>query len=189
MQVIRSAGAPGTMDGMSERPLLPGDVGGRPELLAHLEHVCAAAAGEKLMILVELLGLPHPADVYGTADDQVVAFVESRLAAALGEPASYYRLREPEFCVLVDDRPARDRSRLLHSLVEALEGAVDGFDVTSVFGVVRLPADSDEPRAALQLADERLNLEKRERGIETYAPFDPEPGDAAVAPIDPARSR
>lgn len=72
-----------------------------------------------------------------------------------------YRLGGDEFCVLLTAGPWLSEVR--SACARALTEAGDGWEVTTLIGEVDLSEDADTVPQALELVDERLYSDKRER--------------------------
>jgi two-component system cell cycle response regulator len=116
-----------------------------------------------LLALYDLDGFKSYNDAFGhPAGDTLLIRVGHRLAEVPGAGGCAYRLGGDEFCLLA---PAADGAaeRLLHLSVQALEERGEGFEISSSFGAVLLPADAQEPSEALRLADARLYAQKHQK--------------------------
>ena len=126
--------------------------------------------GEKLMILVELLGLPLPAVLrHGRRPRGRLPREPPRRA---GEPASCYRLREPEFCLLADDRPVLERSSLLRALAAALGAPSRAARSNPCSRWSGLPADSDDPRPRCSSPTSASTSRRQSAGSRRYLPLE-----------------
>ena len=130
----------------------PPSFGDRTALLADCERQLAHAGVSKRIIILELAGVSQPSDISRAA-------FERRLAEADGAHGSCYRLRGGEYCLLVDEADA-DR------MVEGLDLDTGGDGLVGAWGYATLPVETTDPALALELADRRLQLQKREKGIE-----------------------
>jgi diguanylate cyclase (GGDEF)-like protein len=140
-------------------------LGNRRKLHADLEERGAAASsGEPLVvILFDLDGFKSYNDTFGhLAGDALLARLGAKLAAAVREHGTAYRLGGDEFCVL-----ATARSGELDTLVAAAVGGLhergEKFAVGASCGAVLIPHEADTLDFALQLADERMYARKRRR--------------------------
>jgi two-component system cell cycle response regulator len=116
-----------------------------------------------LLALYDLDGFKSYNDAFGhPAGDTLLIRVGHRLAEVPGTDGSAYRLGGDEFCLLA---PAADGAaeRLLDLSVQALEEQGEGFEISSSFGAVLLPADAQESREALRVADARLYAQKHQK--------------------------
>ena len=73
-----------------------------------------------------------------------------------------FRLGGDEFCALI---PTAERSveAISSAAVEALSEHGKGFDISTAYGCIMLPAEAQDQATALQLVDERLYVDKRSR--------------------------
>jgi HD-GYP domain-containing protein (c-di-GMP phosphodiesterase class II) len=79
-----------------------------------------------------------------------------------GERGGAYRLGGDEFCLVAHVDPA-DAEPIIDSACAALSEHGEGFDVSTSFGAVMLPAEATDVSHALSLADERLYAQKHSR--------------------------
>jgi len=137
--------------------------GSRGKLFADLDEVIATAESSKLIVLVEFVGLKQYADAVGQeASDELLARLGDRLVALVGSSGSFYSLRRAELCALVDDS-AEGRTAFLDDLEAALGKDVDVYEVTPTFGIALVPDEAAAPLEALEIADQRLNVQKLAR--------------------------
>jgi predicted signal transduction protein with EAL and GGDEF domain len=143
-------------------PSLPPGIGSRDQLLEDLGRALVVASGPKLMVIFELVGLRQLTNALGPASSaRLLARLGARLVEAVGASGSCYSLRGAELgAVLVDDA-AFEGSVILAALAASLAENVGGYEVTSAFGSVLLPDEATDVGAALELADQRLNVQKR----------------------------
>lgn len=141
----------------------------RKKLLLDLE---AAMGGseEHVLVFYDLNGFKHFNDSFGhPSGDVLLRRLAERLRAAVGEAGCAYRLGGDEFCVLV-----ASRSHGLEELVQATQAALTeeghGFQVSSSFGVARVPTEARDVSSALTVADRRLYENKRAKqaGVEPF---------------------
>jgi diguanylate cyclase (GGDEF)-like protein len=140
-------------------------LGNRRRIAADLERALAAgrASEPRLLVLFDLDGFKRYNDSFGhPAGDVLLARLAARLAAAVGEAGSCYRLGGDEFCVLARVR-ADVAEAFLDATATALSERGEGFAVTSSFGAVLLPDETTAAAEALRLADHRLYAQKRAR--------------------------
>jgi two-component system, cell cycle response regulator len=101
-------------------------------------------------------------DTFGhAAGDMLLDRLAGRLAAAVEGHGRAYRLGGDEFCVLLDGRLALEDPRML-ACGAALEEQGEGFRVGASCGAVTIPDEADNATHALQLADQRMYLAKRD---------------------------
>ena len=140
-------------------------LGNRRRLTAALDRVLDAGSRSAPAILVvfDLDGFKLYNDSFGhLAGDTLLAHLGDRLAAAVVDAGSAYRLGGDEFCVLIDRnlRHAEDR---VAACVHALTAEGDGFSVGVSFGRVTVPREAETPTSALRLADDRMYARKGSR--------------------------
>ena len=136
------------------------------------------------MVIFELVGINRLSDDFGSAErDVLLVELGNRLCVTVGASGACYRLRGSEFCVLLDDLVA-DRTVVLQSLVAALEVSVGALEIGAVFGAVVLPDEAADTCTALELADQRLEVQRRGRGVEPQALF----GAATDAELQPPKA-
>ena len=137
----------------------------RRKLTADLERTLLASTGtgsSHLLAIFDLNGFKHYNDNFGhPAGDVLLARLGEKLDAAVGSNGDAYRLGGDEFCVLADVHPAA-AGPILDAAVAALSEFGEGFEVSSSFGTVFLPAEAGDVDSALRLADERLYAQKHE---------------------------
>jgi PAS domain S-box-containing protein/diguanylate cyclase (GGDEF)-like protein len=132
----------------------------RRKLYEDVARALRDAAGRPCALgLFDLDGFKAYNDSFGhPAGDALLARLGRRAADAIGDLATAYRMGGDEFCVFtwVDD-PAR----VLEDARLALCDQGDGFSIRCSRGTVLLPSEATDLERALQLADERLYLDKR----------------------------
>jgi len=130
-------------------------LGNRRKLLADLEP--AVGDVQATLTLFDLDGFKAYNDAFGHhAGDVLLERLGQRLAAAVGDAGTAYRLGGDEFCVLLH---AGRESGLISSSVAALREHGEAFTIGASYGTVAL----DEPGSAeeaLQLADGRMYEQK-----------------------------
>jgi diguanylate cyclase (GGDEF)-like protein/putative nucleotidyltransferase with HDIG domain len=144
-------------------------LGNRRKLMLRLG--AALAAGEPwLMGLFDLDGFKRYNDTFGhPAGDELLVRFASRLKEAMPRDAAF-RLGGDEFLILT---PANvDIERLLERAATALSEQGDGFEITSSFGAVFIPEETDDASTALQICDQRLYNEKSRRSDRRGRPQD-----------------
>jgi len=122
----------------------------------------ARAASPRLLMLFDLDGFKRYNDAYGhPAGDALLARLGARLDASVTPDGAAYRLGGDEFCVLIgdDSRTAALADAAAHAVTET----GDGFTLSASQGTVLLPLEAETPQRALQVADERLYVEKDSR--------------------------
>jgi two-component system, cell cycle response regulator len=137
----------------------------RRSLLADLEVQLdlASPSAPRALLLFDLDGFKEYNDAFGhPAGDGLLVRLAARLADAVGDSGSAYRLGGDEFCVLsVPGREGVDP--VLKACAAALNEHGEGFEVTSSFGCVLMPDEATTATQALQLADRRMYARKGER--------------------------
>ncbi|HEX2411653.1 MAG TPA: HD domain-containing phosphohydrolase [Solirubrobacteraceae bacterium] len=114
-----------------------------------------------LLLLFDLDGFKNYNDSYGhPAGDALLCRLGARLAAAVGEDGTTYRMGGDEFCVLVRWAPGRDHAPVVVACRSALSEEGDGFRVGASCGHAMLPGDGADISEALRVADRRLYAEK-----------------------------
>ena len=137
-------------------------LGNRRRLAADFERLVAGAtSAEPLhLLLYDLDGFKLYNDTFGHgAGDTLLARLSEKLAGALTERDSAYRIGGDEFCVLV-----HGDSRRLDSVRGVTGGALnehgEGFSVTASHGSVALPDEATTLADAYRLADARMYDQK-----------------------------
>jgi two-component system, cell cycle response regulator len=125
-----------------------------------------ASEGNPLsLLLFDLNGFKHYNDTFGhPAGDELLVRLGGALRGAVEGDGIAYRIGGDEFCVLLTCPPERFDAKT-RDAAKALTAAGPGFDVSSSWGVVKVPEEESEPSAALQLADVRMYAQKESRRI------------------------
>jgi two-component system, cell cycle response regulator len=117
------------------------------------------------LLLLDLNGFKRYNDTFGhPAGDAMLKRLGGQLKAALGENGVAYRIGGDEFAVLtagVDGRQGEVAKRA----AEALTASGPGFELSAAWGTVTIPAEADQPAAAMQLADVRMYAQKESRRL------------------------
>jgi diguanylate cyclase (GGDEF)-like protein len=114
----------------------------------------------KAVLLFDLDGFKLYNDTFGhPAGDALLARLGRRLGEATSPYGTAYRLGGDEFCAVVQPN-GLGVGPIVAATVSALSEEGEGFTVTTSQGVANVPAEADEPAAALQLADRRMYAEK-----------------------------
>ena len=144
----------------------------RRRLVEDLDEVLADDSEEPwLLAIFDLDGFKTYNDTFGhLAGDALLHALGGELADAVPTGRAY-RLGGDEFCVLVE-APDGTAAKVIDDACAALEAAGEGFSVGSSFGAVFLPADADDPRGALRIADERLYAQKHGKRFERDRPHE-----------------
>ena len=114
--------------------------------------------GRLALGVLDLDGFKLYNDTHGhTAGDDLLASLGRRLAAAVAEHGTAYRLGGDEFCIIIR---AEDPADVLASAVAALSTSTGGIWITCSAGWVSIPKEASSPEAALSMADTRMYLRK-----------------------------
>jgi diguanylate cyclase (GGDEF)-like protein len=154
-QALREQAVTDALTGLGNRRRLAADLAATLE--SDLERTPA------LLLLFDLDGFKAYNDTFGhLAGDQLLTRLGAKLADAVVEDGTAYRLGGDEFCALlrVDDKDLDD---LIARAAAALTDTGKQFAVRASFGAVLMPHEADSPDHALQLADERMYAHKRGR--------------------------
>jgi PAS domain S-box-containing protein/diguanylate cyclase (GGDEF)-like protein len=109
--------------------------------------------------IFDLDGFKAYNDVFGhPAGDTLLARLGRRLADAVGDQGTAYRMGGDEFCVFTG---GDDAAALIETARLALCDQGDGFAIRCSCGSALLPAEAATLDRAMQLADERLYRDKR----------------------------
>lgn len=140
-------------------------IGNRRLLMADFETLLpAATSAEPLhLLLFDLDGFKLYNDSFGhSSGDALLVRLAGKLASALADRGSVYRIGGDEFCALVrGDVAAVESART--AATEALREHAEGLSITTSHGAVRMPDEATTPERALRLADERMYDEKEGR--------------------------
>ncbi len=137
----------------------------RRRLVIDLENAIGhACESEPLTLgLFDLDGFKSYNDTFGhPAGDQLLVRLGHKLAAAVADHGTAYRLGGDEFCVLVHGA-ANDAARALSAAHLSLAERGQHFSVGASCGSARIPQDARDAEAALYLADQRMYGEKNQR--------------------------
>jgi two-component system cell cycle response regulator len=128
-------------------------LGNRGKLLEDLR-MAFSTQQPHVLALFDLDGFKLYNDTFGhPAGDALLASLGHNLAASLPPGGAAYRIGGDEFCVLM---PGPSLNGGVERAAAALSERGEGFEVTSSFGAVAIPAESSNPVSALQLADQRM---------------------------------
>jgi PAS domain S-box-containing protein/diguanylate cyclase (GGDEF)-like protein len=109
--------------------------------------------------LLDLDGFKAYNDAFGhPAGDALLARLGHRIAGAIGDKGTAYRMGGDEFCVFTS---ATNPERVLEDARMALCDQGDGFSIRCSRGAALVPSEATDLERALQLADERLYADKR----------------------------
>ena len=115
------------------------------------------------LYLFDLNGFKRYNDSFGhPAGDELLTRLGIRLNAAVGADGSAYRVGGDEFCVLLTCPPDRFDA-VVKAAAEALVERDRGVEVGASWGGAVIPAEAEDPAAALQLADVRMYAQKESR--------------------------
>jgi diguanylate cyclase (GGDEF)-like protein len=141
-------------------------LGNRRRLIADMDvRMESASSAEPLvLILFDLNGFKSYNDTFGhQAGDAVLQRVGGRLATAMERyDGAAYRLGGDEFCAVLSI-PESELEEALAKAAAALEEHGENFAVTPALGAVLMPQEATTLDQALQLADERMYSNKRQR--------------------------
>jgi diguanylate cyclase (GGDEF)-like protein/PAS domain S-box-containing protein len=132
----------------------------RRKLYVDVERALNGADGASFTIgIFDLDGFKAYNDVFGhPAGDTLLARLGRRLADAMGEHGTAYRMGGDEFCVFTW---AEQTGELIEEARLALCDQGEGFAIRCSCGSALLPAEATTLDRAIQLADERLYRDKR----------------------------
>ena len=137
-------------------------LGNRRSLTRDLERVAADASGGRpaCLALFDLDGFKAYNDTFGhPAGDSLLARLATSLRGAMETHGVAYRMGGDEFCVLTSPEQG-DIDLVLAAAAAALSEHGDGFTITCSYGQVMLPVEAADAEQALNLADERMYLQK-----------------------------
>jgi diguanylate cyclase (GGDEF)-like protein len=137
-------------------------LGNRRSLTRDLKHALSLASARRpvCLALYDLDGFKTYNDTFGhPAGDSLLARLGRSLHQAVETHGSAYRMGGDEFCVLTQAEPGEVEAVLAAAAV-ALSERGDGFTVTCSYGTVMLPVEAAEAEHALNLADERMYVQK-----------------------------
>ena len=137
-------------------------LGNRRALTRDLERVAvdATSGHPACLALFDLDGFKTYNDTFGhPAGDSLLARLATSLRDAMETHGVAYRMGGDEFCVLTGSEQG-DVDVVLAAAAAALSEHGDGFTITCSYGRVMLPAEAADAEHALNLADERMYLQK-----------------------------
>jgi len=141
-------------------------LGNRGGMQIDLEALVARAAERPgALYMFDLDGFKRYNDTFGhPAGDDLLTLLGNRLRNAVGADGSTYRVGGDEFCLLLSCAPDRSDA-IAKRAEEALTVRDRGVEVTASWGGAAIPAEADDPAAALQLADVRMYAKKESRHL------------------------
>ncbi|MEA2312793.1 MAG: hypothetical protein QOE28_2761 [Solirubrobacteraceae bacterium] len=137
-------------------------LGNRRSLTRDLERAVSLASAERpvCLALYDLDGFKAYNDTFGhPAGDSLLARLGRSLRDAMPIQGSAYRMGGDEFCVLTQPEHG-EIDVVLAAAAVALSEHGDGFAITCSYGMVMLPAEAENAEHALNLADERMYVQK-----------------------------
>jgi two-component system, cell cycle response regulator len=137
-------------------------LGNRRSLTRELERVVAATTPEQpaCLAIFDLDGFKSYNDIYGhPAGDSLLIRLSGALRASVKGHGEAYRMGGDEFCVLTSPKHG-DVEIVLADAVAALSEHGDGFTITCSYGRVMLPLEAAGAEQALNIADQRMYLQK-----------------------------
>ena len=132
----------------------------RRKLYVDVEQALESGDGRAFAIgIFDLDGFKAYNDVFGhPAGDTLLSRLGRRLAEAIGDEGTAYRMGGDEFCVFTW---ADEADALIEAARVALCDQGDGFAIRCSCGFAVLPSEATTLDRAIQLADERLYRDKR----------------------------
>jgi diguanylate cyclase (GGDEF)-like protein len=141
------------------------ELGNRRALMADFERLLGEATRDEplRLLLFDLDGFKKYNDTFGhSAGDALLTRLGGKLAEALAEQGTVYRIGGDEFCALLRGNAGElDSARAVASLALSEHG--EGFAITASHGAVSLPDEAPTATQALRLADERMYANKAGR--------------------------
>ena len=132
----------------------------RRRMMGDLERALHAPHDPVVFALLDLNGFKQYNDVFGhLAGDALLRRLGRNLADAVSDRGSAYRMGGDEFCVLAEPGVG-GVDRLVADAVRSLNEEGGGFAVSAAHGYVELPRDASDVADALQLADQRMYMNK-----------------------------
>jgi diguanylate cyclase (GGDEF)-like protein len=145
-------------------------LGNRGRMQVNLEKACARASTEQpaKLFLFDLNGFKRYNDTFGhPAGDELLARLGESLREAAGEAGTAYRIGGDEFCLLLTC-PKEHFDAVARGAAQALTASEKGVEVGASWGAAEIPAEAEDPSAALQLADLRMYAQKESRRVATH---------------------
>jgi diguanylate cyclase (GGDEF)-like protein len=138
-------------------------LGNRRRLMADLERMLEGDEPAVLAIF-DLDGFKEYNDRFGhPAGDSLLIRLTTRLRGSLRGSDVAYRLGGDEFCVLATDVAEGALEATLVHWTDCFTERGEGFDITASSGATLMPAEANEPSAALRLCDRRMYSAKHGR--------------------------
>jgi two-component system cell cycle response regulator len=136
-------------------------LGNRRALMDDLERAFAeGSGGAHTLVFFDLNGFKRYNDSFGhAAGDALLARLGAALKASVAGAGRAYRLGGDEFCVLLGGR-FKAGDRLIATAASALVQRGSAFTIGVSLGTAIVPDDAATASAALQLADERMYVDK-----------------------------
>jgi diguanylate cyclase (GGDEF)-like protein len=141
------------------------ELGNRRALMADFDTLLGQATSDEPLhlLLFDLDGFKKYNDTFGhSAGDALLARLAGKLADALTESGSAYRIGGDEFCALLRG-DVHDLDTALAAASLALREQGEGFRITASHGAVTMPSEAPTATQALRLADERMYSHKAGR--------------------------
>ena len=114
-----------------------------------------------LLMIFDLNGFKGYNDSFGhPAGDALLTRLGGKLACVPGDAGAAYRLGGDEFCLIATISDGHTKS-VVDNACSALAEQGEGFDISTSFGAIMLPDEASTTSEALNLADERLYVQKR----------------------------
>jgi two-component system, cell cycle response regulator len=121
-----------------------------------LELATATESSPRMLIMFDLDGFKNYNDAFGhPAGDALLARLGDSFETAVSPFGKAYRLGGDEFCALVTPASPDDETPIT-AATAALSEHGEGFHVGASAGTTLVPAETQDPEYALQLADRRL---------------------------------
>ncbi len=128
----------------------------RRQLAEDLDAIWSEATPERpvRLLMFDLDGFKAYNDTFGhPGGDLLLSRLSHAFKAAVDSHGRAYRLGGDEFCALLWGDCGE---HMVESCLTALSEEGEGFSITSSYGSVMLPQETDDPDLALQLVDERM---------------------------------
>ena len=161
MMMVRNSRSEASTDALT-------GLGNRRALLANLDDTVHTAGGGPFALgLFDLDGFKAYNDAYGhPAGDALLTRLGARLAVAVGDAGSAFRMGGDEFCVIVPCDVGAAQMVVARAAA-AMRETGEGFSIRASYGAVELPGESTDTFDALRTADQRMYAQKQARGAAT----------------------